>query len=135
LLCALFLQHFTPLVTAGHVYVAMPPLYRIDVGKKVFYALDEEEKNALIKRITKKDSRAKCNVQRFKGLGEMNTIQLRETTMAQDTRRLVQLTIDSKEEAFLILDMLLSKKRAADRRKWLEDEGDKAEIIDSVNLS
>jgi topoisomerase IV subunit B len=133
LLCALFLQHFTPLVAAGHVFVAMPPLYRVDVGKKVFYALDEEEKEALIKRITQKDPKAKCNVQRFKGLGEMNPMQLRETTMAQDTRRLVQLTLDSKEEAFLVLDMLLSKKRAADRRKWLEDEGDKAESVESLN--
>jgi topoisomerase-4 subunit B len=133
LICALFLQHFTPLVAAGHVFVAMPPLYRVDVGKKVFYALDEEEKEALIKRITKKDPKAKCNVQRFKGLGEMNPMQLRETTMAQDTRRLVQLTLDSKEEAFLVLDMLLSKKRAADRRKWLEDEGDKAESVEPLN--
>lgn len=134
LLCALFLQHFTPLVAAGHVHVAMPPLYRIDAGKKVFYALDEEEKNALIKRITKKDTKTKCNVQRFKGLGEMNPLQLRETTMAPDTRRLVKLTIGSKEEAFLVLDMLLSKKRAADRRRWLEDEGDKAEGVESVDL-
>ena len=133
LLCALFLQHFTPLVTAGHVFVAMPPLYRVDIGKKVFYALDEEEKEALIKRITKKDPKAKCNVQRFKGLGEMNPMQLRETTMAPDTRRLVQLTLDSQQEAFLVLDMLLSKKRAADRRKWLEDEGDKAESVESLN--
>lgn len=130
LLCALFLQHFTPLVTAGHVYVAMPPLYRIDVGKKVFYALDEEERNALIKRITKKDPKAKCSVQRFKGLGEMNPIQLRETTMAPDTRRLVQLTVETREEAFSVMDMLLSKKRAADRRQWLEDEGDQADSND-----
>ncbi len=135
LICALFLQHFTPLVAAGHVYVAMPPLYRIDVSKKVFYALDEEEKNALIKRIEKKDRKAKINVQRFKGLGEMNPLQLRETTMAADTRRLVQLTIDEKEEAFSVLDMLLSKKRAADRRKWLEDEGDKADSADSADFA
>lgn len=130
LLCALFLQHFRPLTTAGHVFVAMPPLYRIDVGKKVHYALDEEEKNGLIKRITKKDPKAKCNVQRFKGLGEMNPIQLRETTMAPDTRRLVQLIIDAEDDAVSVLDMLLSKKRAADRRQWLEDEGDKAESSD-----
>ncbi len=127
LLCALFLQHFTPLVVAGHVYVAMPPLYRIDAGKKVFYALDEEEKNALIHRLEKKDPRKKCSVQRFKGLGEMNPLQLRETTMAADTRRLVQLTMEEKEETFSVLDMLLSKKRAADRRSWLENEGDLAE--------
>jgi topoisomerase-4 subunit B len=124
LICALFLRHFKPLVKAGHVHVAMPPLYRIDVGKQVYYALDEDEKNAIIKRIKKKQKNARINVQRFKGLGEMNPLQLRETTMAPDTRRLVKLSIDSEEKAFAVMDMLLAKKRAADRRKWLEQEGD-----------
>ena len=123
LLCALFLQHFTPLVKAGHVFVAMPPLYRIDMAKEVHYALDEAEKTAIIRRMEKKKPKAKINVQRFKGLGEMNPVQLRETTMAPDTRRLVQLTVDEAEAAFSTLDMLLAKKRAADRRGWLEKYG------------
>ena len=127
LICALFLRHFKPLVKAGHVFVAMPPLYRIDVGKEVHYALDDNEKNAIIKRMEKKKKKAKLNVQRFKGLGEMNPLQLRETTMAPDTRRLVQLTVDSDAKAFAVMDMLLAKKRAADRRQWLEKEGDLAE--------
>jgi topoisomerase-4 subunit B len=127
LLCALFLQHFKPVVAAGHIYVAMPPLYRIDIGKQVFYALDEEEKKAILKRIETGKIKGKANVQRFKGLGEMNPMQLRETTMAADTRRLVQLTIPSEDEAHAALDMLLAKKRAADRRDWLEAEGDQAE--------
>ena len=124
LLCALFLRHFLPLVEAGHVYVAMPPLYRIDAGKKVYYALDDAEKEVLLDRITGKQKKAKINVQRFKGLGEMNPMQLRETTMAKDTRRLVQLTLESETETFNMLDMLLSKKRARDRRCWLETNGD-----------
>jgi topoisomerase-4 subunit B len=127
LLCALFLQHFKPVVAAGHVYVAMPPLYRIDIGKQVFYALDEEEKKAILKRIETGKIKGKANVQRFKGLGEMNPMQLRETTMAPDTRRLVQLTIPEEAQAFAAMDMLLAKKRAADRRDWLEKEGDQAD--------
>ena len=127
LICALFLRHFKPLVKAGHVFVAMPPLYRIDAGKQVFYALDDNEKNAIIKRIEKKNKKVRIDVQRFKGLGEMNPLQLRETTMAADTRRLVQLTIDSEDKAFAVMDMLLAKKRAPDRRQWLEKEGDLAE--------
>jgi topoisomerase-4 subunit B len=128
LICALFLRHFSPLVKAGHVYVAMPPLYRIDAGKQVHYALDDEEKKAIIKRIETNKPRARIGVQRFKGLGEMNPLQLRETTMAPDTRRLVQLTVDSEQEAESVMDMLLAKKRAADRRRWLEREGDAAQI-------
>ncbi len=128
LLCALFLQHFTPLVRAGHVFVAMPPLYRIDMAKSVHYALDEAEKAAIIRRMEKKNPAGKINVQRFKGLGEMNPVQLRETTMAPDTRRLVQLVVDEPEDAFATLDMLLGKKRASDRRQWIEASGDLAEV-------
>jgi topoisomerase-4 subunit B len=123
LLCALFLQHFRPLIEAGHVYVAMPPLYRIDVGQEVHYALDESEKQAVLDRIEAKKKAARVNVQRFKGLGEMNPLQLRETTMAPDTRRLVQLTLDSGDKALGLMDMLLAKRRAADRRGWLEARG------------
>jgi topoisomerase-4 subunit B len=128
LLCALFFRHFRPLVEQGRIYVAMPPLYRIDVGKEVFYALDEAEKEAVLKRIRKRKKSAKINVQRFKGLGEMNPLQLRETTMASDTRRLIQLHIDSEKKTMEAMDMLLSKKRSSDRKKWLELEGDRAEI-------
>ena len=128
LLCALFLRHFRPLVEAGHIYVAMPPLYRIDVGKEVFYALDDDEKKGILDRITAEKKRGKVNVQRFKGLGEMNPMQLRETSIAPDTRRLVRLTIDAKDEASSIMDMLLSKKRASDRKAWLEKNGDIAEV-------
>jgi len=123
LLCALFLRHFKPLVSGGHVYVAMPPLYRIDVGKSVYYALDEAEKQGVIDRITAEKPTGKINVQRFKGLGEMNPLQLRETTMAPDTRRLVQLTLDAEASTFQMMDMLLAKKRAKDRREWLEAKG------------
>ncbi len=128
LLCALFVRHFRPIVEAGHVYAAMPPLYRIDVGKKVFYALDEAEKQGVLDRIAAEKKRGAIVVQRFKGLGEMNPKQLRETTMDPDTRRLVQLTLDSAAETDEVMDMLLSKKRAPDRRIWLEAEGDKANL-------
>jgi topoisomerase-4 subunit B len=122
LICALFLRHFRPMVQAGHIYVAMPPLYRIDVGKQVFYALDEAEKNGILNRIKAEKIKGAVDVQRFKGLGEMNPMQLRETTMAPDTRRLVQLTTAGDASDDQLLDMLLSKKRAKDRRRWLETE-------------
>ncbi|EOD80303.1 Topoisomerase IV subunit B [Grimontia indica] len=128
LLCALFVKHFQALVRAGHVYVAMPPLYRIDCGKEVYYALDDEEKAGILERLSQK--RAKIDVQRFKGLGEMNPLQLRETTMDPNTRRLVQLTIDDQEETDRMMDMLLGKKRAEDRRHWLQDKGDMAELTE-----
>ena len=128
LLCALFLRHFKPLVVAGHVYIAMPPLYRIDIGKEVFYALDDAEKQGIIDRIAAEKKKGKVNVQRFKGLGEMNPLQLRETTLSPDTRRLVQLTIDAGDNTNRIMDMLLSKKRSADRKSWLEKKGDLAEV-------
>jgi topoisomerase-4 subunit B len=129
LLCALFLRHFKPLVENGHVFIAMPPLYRIDVGKEVFYALDEAEKQGVLDRITAENKKGKVNVQRFKGLGEMNPLQLRETTLAPDTRRLVQLTLTAGDNTNQIIDMMLAKKRAADRKKWLEQKGDKAEVV------
>ncbi len=128
LLCALFLRHFRELVLAGHVYVAMPPLYRIDVGKEVFYALDEGERKGILDRIEAEKKRGKVTVTRFKGLGEMNPAQLRETTMNRDTRRLVQLTVAGKDKADATMDMLLAKKRAKDRRKWLETKGNLAEV-------
>jgi topoisomerase-4 subunit B len=127
LLCALFLRHFLPLVQAGHVYVAMPPLYRIDVGKQVFYALDDAEKQGVLDRIAAEKVKGKVNVQRFKGLGEMNPMQLRETTIAPETRRLVQLTIDAGDDSHQMLDLLLAKRRASDRRAWLEKKGDLAD--------
>lgn len=133
LLCALFLRHFPKLVEEGHVYVAMPPLYRIDLGKEVHYALDENEKEAILERL--KSRKGKINVQRFKGLGEMNPLQLRETTMDPNTRRLVQLVYqpnqssDNKMDHTLeMLDMLLAKKRADDRKNWLQEKGDHAEL-------
>jgi len=128
LLCALFAQHFLSLVQQGHVYVAMPPLYRIDVGKEVFYALDEEEKEGILDRIEAEKKRGKVNVQRFKGLGEMNPLQLRETTMDPNTRRLVQLTVDEHSETMEMMDMLLSKKRSGDRKTWLQDKGNMVEL-------
>jgi topoisomerase-4 subunit B len=128
LLCALFVRHFRALVEAGHVFVAMPPLYRIDVGKQVFYALDESEKQGVLDRIAAEKIKGKANVQRFKGLGEMNPSQLRETTLNPDTRRLVQLTLEDQEETHRRLDLLLAKKRAADRRIWLEEKGNLADV-------
>jgi topoisomerase-4 subunit B len=128
LLCALFLRHFRPLVEAGHVYIAMPPLYRIDVGKEVFYALDESEKQGVMDRIVAEKLRGTINIQRFKGLGEMSALQLRETTMAPETRRLVKLTLEKNNRADQMLDMLLAKRRAQDRRQWLETKGDKATL-------
>jgi len=128
LLCALFLRHFRPLVAHGHVYVAMPPLFRIDAGKQVYYALDEEERDARLKKIEKENSRTKPTVTRFKGLGEMNPSQLRETTIDPRTRRLVQLTIEAADDTDKLMDMLLAKKRAADRREWLEQKGNLAEV-------
>jgi topoisomerase-4 subunit B len=130
LLCALFLKHFGPLVEAGHVFVAMPPLYRIDVGKEVHYALDNAERDMLIDRIEAEKKSAKISVTRFKGLGEMNPSQLRETTMSPDTRRLVQLAIDGKTRSAAedVMDMLLAKKRASDRKEWLEAKGNLADV-------
>ncbi len=128
LLCALFVRHFRALVEAGHVYVAMPPLFRIDAGKEVHYALDDEEREAIMQRIESANKRAKIQVTRFKGLGEMNPPQLRETTMDPNTRRLVQLTLEEGDGTGEILDMLLARKRAGDRRAWLETKGDLAEI-------
>jgi topoisomerase-4 subunit B len=127
LLCGLFLRHFRPLVEAGKIYVAMPPLYRIDQGPKVFYALDEQEKNAILKRLDDDGRKGRVNVQRFKGLGEMNPLQLRETTMHPETRRLVRLMLPKQGGTREVVDMLLSKKRVKDRRRWLEEEGDRAE--------
>ena len=131
LLCALFVRHFRPLVAQGHVYVAMPPLFRIDVGKDVYYALDDAERQGILDRIQAEGKRGKVNVQRFKGLGEMNPLQLRETTMDPDTRRLVQLTLEPGDDTNSIMDMLLAKKRASDRRSWLESKGN---LADSANL-
>lgn len=128
LLCALFLRHFPVLVEQGHVFVAMPPLFRIDVGKQVFYALDEDEKQGILDRLVAEKVKGKPNIQRFKGLGEMNPLQLRETTMHPDTRRLVQLGIEEGDETLELLDMLLAKKRSGDRKTWLQEKGNLAEI-------
>jgi len=136
LLCALFVKHFRPVVEAGHIFVAMPPLFRIDVGKEVFYALDEDEKKGILDSIAAEKKTGKINVQRFKGLGEMNPLQLRETTMAQDTRRLVQLTLEEnatvkkKTGTFEMMDMLLAKNRAPDRKQWLESSGNLADYAE-----
>jgi topoisomerase-4 subunit B len=129
LLCALFVKHFRALVASNHVFVAMPPLYRIDISKDVYYALDESEKQGILDRIAAENRKGKINVQRFKGLGEMNPLQLRETTMLPDTRRLVQLTIQLGDDTEKLLDMLLAKKRASDRKQWLEEKGNLAEVI------
>jgi len=128
LLCALFVKHFRELVAHGHVYVAMPPLYRIDVGKVVFYALDDAEKDDVLNRISSEKIKGKVNVQRFKGLGEMNPLQLRETTMVPGSRRLVQLTIDAEGATEKFMDMLLAKRRSSDRRDWLENKGNLATV-------
>ena len=128
LLCALFVRHFRPLVQAGHVYVAMPPLYRIDVGKSVYYAVDEAEREDVMRRIEKDRVRGKVSVTRFKGLGEMNPAQLRETSVAPDTRRLVRLTIAEGDDTNTTMDMMLAKKRAGDRKRWLETKGDLADV-------
>ncbi|HRY14316.1 MAG: DNA topoisomerase IV subunit B [Candidatus Competibacteraceae bacterium] len=128
LLCALFVRHFRPLVEAGHVHVAMPPLFRVDVGKEVFYALDEAEKAGILDRIAAEKKKGKVNVTRFKGLGEMNPLQLRETTMDPTTRRLVQLTLETGDDTLKLMDMLLAKKRAGDRKHWLEEKGNLAEV-------
>ena len=128
LLCALFVKHFRPLVKAGHVFIAMPPLYRIDIGKDVYYALDEAEKQARLDILAAEKKRGTITVTRFKGLGEMNPLQLRETTISPDTRRLVQLRIDEDEATDSLMDMLLAKKRASDRKYWLETKGNLASI-------
>ncbi|MBM7070682.1 DNA topoisomerase IV subunit B [Shewanella sp. 202IG2-18] len=128
LLCALFLKHYKVLVEKGHVYIAMPPLFRVDIGKEVFYALDEGEKQGILDRIAAENKKGKVQVTRFKGLGEMNPLQLRETTMDPNTRRLVQLTIDDAEETLALMDMLLAKKRSGDRKTWLETKGDLADF-------
>ncbi len=128
LLCALFVKHFRPLVQAGHVFVAMPPLYRVDLGKETFYALDEHEKQGIIDRLAAENRKGKVSVTRFKGLGEMNPLQLRETTMAPDTRRLVMLTLEDGDNTDERMDMLLGKKRASDRRIWLEEYGNMADV-------
>jgi len=116
------------LVERGHIHVAMPPLFRIDLGKEVFYALDENEKEAILKKLQKEKKRGTPQVTRFKGLGEMNPKQLRETTMEPNTRRLVQLTLDHTEDTLKLMDMLLAKKRSSDRREWLESKGNLADI-------
>ena len=128
LLAALFLKHFTALVETGHVFVAMPPLYRIDVGKETFYALDDEERKAIHEMILAEKKKGKVMETRFKGLGEMNPLQLRESTVDPDTRRLVQLTVESHAATTKMMDMLLGKKRASDRKAWLEDKGNLATI-------
>lgn len=128
LLCALFLKHFRSLVSAGHVYIAMPPLYRIDAGKEVFYALDDAEKSGVLDRLAAENADKAVSVQRFKGLGEMNPMQLRETTMAPETRRLVRLTLPEGGKSERVMDLLLAKKRAPDRKTWLERKGDRANV-------
>ena len=128
LLCALFLRHFRSLVLDNRVHVAMPPLYRIDVGKDVFYALDDDEKKGMLDRIAAEKLKGRINVQRFKGLGEMNPLQLRETTIAPETRRLVRLIVAPGDDTDQTIDLLLAKKRASDRRGWLERNGSLADL-------
>ena len=129
LLCALFVRHFPALVGGGHVYVAMPPLYRIDIGKEVYYALDDAEREGVMDRIAAEKKKGKIQVTRFKGLGEMNPLQLRDTVMNPDTRRLLQLSVDFGDDTAELLDMLLAKKRSPDRKKWLEEKGNLAEVV------
>ncbi|MCM2314964.1 MAG: DNA topoisomerase IV subunit B [Thermoanaerobaculia bacterium] len=129
LLCALFVKHFPKLVEDGRIHIAMPPLFRIDVGKSVYYALDEAEKQGILERIKAEGIRGKVNIQRFKGLGEMNPLQLRETTMSPDTRRLVQLVLPPGEGTENMMAMLLSKNRAPDRKTWLMEKGDRADVV------
>ncbi|AIT44132.1 DNA topoisomerase 4 subunit B [Moraxella catarrhalis] len=124
LICALFVKHFPALIEAGHLYVAVPPLYRIDAGKDVYYALDNEELEQVLARLGNK----KTQITRFKGLGEMNPSQLKETTMNPDTRKLIRLDLDDTASTNSIMDMLLAKKRSADRKRWLETKGDLADI-------
>ncbi|MBM4196957.1 MAG: DNA topoisomerase IV subunit B [Gammaproteobacteria bacterium] len=128
LICALFVRHFPRLVQAGHVYVAMPPLFRIDIGKEVFYALDESEKQGVLDRVQAEGLKGKVSITRFKGLGEMSPAQLRETTMAHESRRLVQLTVAARDQTEQLLDMLLAKKRAGDRRTWIETRGNISQL-------
>jgi len=128
LLCALFLRHFNALVEQGHIYVAKPPLYRIDVGKDKFYALDDPERDGILERINAEKRKGKVTVTRFKGLGEMNPLQLRESSIAPDTRRLARLTVEPGDPTFKIMDMLLSKKQAPRRKSWLQEKGDLAEV-------
>ena len=128
LLCALFLRHFPQLVRQGHVYVAMPPLYRIDVGKSVYYALDDAERDGRLDQIAAEKIKGKVMVTRFKGLGEMSPTQLRVTTMSPDTRRMIRLTINARDQTEKLMDMLLSKKRAQDRKEWLQKKGDLASV-------
>jgi len=129
LLCALFVRHFHPLVKAGHVFVSMPPLFRIDIGKDVYYALDEAERQGVLDRIAAENKRGKVQVTRFKGLGEMNPLQLRETVMDPNTRRLVRLVVEAGDDTLQLMDMLLAKKRAPDRKEWLETKGDLADVV------
>jgi len=129
LICALFVRHFKPLVQAGHVYIAMPPLYRVDIGKETHYALDKSERQGILDRLEAEGKRGKIQVTRFKGLGEMNPLQLRETVMDPDTRRLVRLTIEAGDDTAPLMDMLLAKKRSPDRKAWLESKGDLAEVV------
>ena len=123
LLCALFLRHFKPLVSDGRIYIAMPPLYRVDCGKEVLYALDEKQKEQIVSEFKSKKGKPKINIQRFKGLGEMNPSQLRETVMDPETRQLVRLSISSTDNANAMMDLLLSKKNAPARKEWLEKKG------------
>tara|TARA_B100001564_G_scaffold345857_1_gene344982 strand:+ start:49 stop:1944 length:1896 start_codon:yes stop_codon:yes gene_type:complete len=128
LICALFLKHFRPLVEAGRVYVAQPPLFRIDQGKDIYYALDESEKESIVKKLSTQNKKTKVEIQRFKGLGEMNPSQLKETTMSLDVRKLIQLKLEKGNSSTSMFNMLLSKKRAADRKTWLESKGNLANI-------